>query len=198
MTQLERMLAGLPYLPVDDELLARHQACQNWLDGFNKLATTNYDAKMAELRKWLGACGKEVYLTGPFYCDYGFNISIGDHFFANYHLTILDVGKVSIGNHVLFGPNVAIYAVGHAIDPDLRKEGWEFGQAVTIADNVWLGGSVVVNPGVTIGADSIVGAGSVVVKDIPAGVIAAGNPAKVIRPIGPQDRDPRCREQKYK
>ena len=117
-------------------------------------------------------------IQSPFYCDFGFNISIGENFFSNYNLVILDVAPVIIGDNVLFGPNVSLYTAGHPIHPISRNSGYEYGIPITIGDNVWLGGNVVVTPGVTIGENSVVAAGSVVVKDIPANVVAAGLRAK--------------------
>lgn len=197
LTQRQRMQAGLPYLPTDSELVALHHNCQQKLDKFNALPICDHRGRTAILQEIVGKCGKTLRVEGPFFCDYGFNIEIGENFFANYLLTILDVGKVSIGNDVLFGPNVAIYAVGHVIDPDLRRQGYEFGLSVTIGNNVWVGGSTVFNPGVNIGENSVIGAGSVVTRDIPANVIAAGNPAHVLREICERDKIYYWRDRKY-
>lgn len=197
LTTRQRFEAGLPFIPRDKELLALHHACQKKLQRFNALPISDHEGRTAIFRDIVAKCGKRVRVEGPFYCDYGFNIEIGEYFFANYMLTILDVGKVSIGEHVLFGPNIGIYAVGHAIDPELRRKGYEFGLPVNIGDNVWVGGSTVFNPGVAVGENSIIGAGSVVTKDIPANVIAAGNPARIIRPIGEQDKLCYWRDRKY-
>lgn len=133
--------------------------------------------------------GEEFSIQSPFYCDFGFNISIGENFFSNYNLVILDVAPVTIGDNVLFGPNVSLYTAGHPIHPISRNSGYEYGIPITIGDNVWLGGNVVVTPGVTIGENSVVAAGSVVVKDIPANVVVAGNPCKVIREIRDEEID---------
>lgn len=124
----------------------------------------------------------------PFHCDYGKNIEVGENFFANYNCIILDVAKVTIGKNVMFAPNVSIYTAGHPIHPDSRNSGYEYGIPVTIGDNVWIGGSVVINPGVTIGNNVVIGSGSVVTKDIPDNVIAVGNPCRVIREITEEDR----------
>jgi len=188
MNQKERMLAGLPY--------------KAWLDGLseermeNKLRIYEYNhirpdekEKEAELiRTILGKAGENVHIEQPFHCDYGKNIEVGDEFFANYNCTILDVSKVIIGNNVMFAPNVSIYTAGHPIHPDSRNSGYEYGIAITIGNNVWIGGNVVINPGVTIGNNVVIGAGSVVTKDIPDNVIAVGNPCKVIRTITEEDR----------
>ena len=124
----------------------------------------------------------------PFHCDYGYNIEAGNNFYANYNLTILDVGKVVIGENVMVAPNVSIYTAGHPIHPDSRNSGYEYGIGVTIGNNVWIGGNTVINPGVHIGDNVVVGSGSVVTKDIPANAIAAGNPCKVLRFITDADR----------
>ena len=136
----------------------------------------------------LGKAGKTIHIEAPFHCDYGKNIEIGNNFFANYNCTILDVGKVVIGENVQFAPNVSIYTAGHPVHPDSRNSGYEYGIAITIGDNVWLGGNVVINPGVTIGNNVVIGSGSVVTKNIPDNMIAVGNPCKVIREITEDDR----------
>lgn len=188
MNQKERMLAGLPY--------------KAWLDGLseerteNKLKIYEYNLlrpdekdRMSELIKdILGKAGDNVFIEQPFHCDYGKNIEVGKNFFANYNCTILDVGKVIIGENVMFAPNVSIYTAGHPVHPDSRNSGYEYGIEITIGDNVWVGGSVVINPGVHIGNNVVVGSGSVVTKDIPDNMIAAGNPCKVIREITEEDR----------
>lgn len=188
MNQKERMLAGLPY--------------KAWLDGLseerteNKLKIYEYNLlrpdeknRMSELIKdILGKAGDNVFIEQPFHCDYGKNIEVGKNFFANYNCTILDVGKVIIGDNVMFAPNVSIYTAGHPIHPDSRNSGYEYGIEITIGDNVWVGGSVVINPGVHIGNNVVIGSGSVVTKDIPDNMVAAGNPCKVIREITEEDR----------
>lgn len=188
MNHKERMLAGLPY--------------KAWLDGLseerveNKLKIYNYNLlcpdekkKMDEMIKdILGKTGDNIFIEPPFHCDYGKNIEVGDNFFANYNCTILDVGKVIIGENVMFAPNVSIYTAGHPIHPQSRNSGYEYGIGVIIGDNVWVGGNVVINPGVKIGNNVVIGSGSVVTKDIPDNVIAAGNPCKFIRDITEEDR----------
>ncbi|MBC5625765.1 sugar O-acetyltransferase [Clostridium sp. NSJ-49] len=188
MNQKERMLAGLPY--------------KAWLDGLkeermeNKLKIYDYNLtrpdnkkKMKEMIKnILGKTGEEVFIEQPFRCDYGKNIEVGNNFFANYNCVILDVAKVTIGENVMFAPNVSIYTAGHPIHPESRNSGYEYGIPVTIGNNVWVGGNVVITPGVTIGNNVVIGAGSVVTKDIPDNVIAVGNPCRVIREITEEDR----------
>ena len=133
------------------------------------------------LRSLFGSVKGNFFIEPPFRCDYGCNIEIGENFYANYNLVILDCAKVTIGDNVLIGPNVGIYTAGHPLHFELRNEEWEFACPITIEDNVWIGGNVVLNPGVTVGRNSVVGSGSVVTKDIPANVVAAGNPCRVIR-----------------
>ena len=129
-----------------------------------------------------------MFIEQPFRCDYGKNIEVGNNFFANYNCVILDVAKVTIGENVMFAPNVSIYTAGHPIHPESRNSGYEYGIPVTIGNNVWVGGNVVITPGVTIGNNVVIGAGSVVTKDIPDNVIAVGNPCRVIREITEEDR----------
>lgn len=135
------------------------------------------------LKKILGKTGENINIEAPFHCDYGWNIEVGENFFANYNLTILDVGKVQIGENVQIAANVSIYTAGHPIHPQTRNTGYEYGIAISVGDNVWIGGNVVILPGVTIGNNVVIGAGSVVTKDIPDNMIAVGNPCRIIREI---------------
>lgn len=146
------------------------------------------EARRAVLSELFGHVGKNASVTPLFYCDYGFNISVGDNFYSNYNFTVLDCAKVTIGDNAFIGPNVGIYAVGHAIDPELRRRGAEFGLPITIGNDVWIGGHTVINPGVTIGNNVVIGSGSVVTRDIPDNVVAAGNPCRVLRSITDDDK----------
>jgi len=188
MDQKERMLAGLPYKAWLDGLTEAREACARKLYEYNHLPPERWDERPALLRSILGKCGESAHINPPFACDYGVNIEVGENFFANYNLVILDVGRVVIGKNAQIAPNVAIYTAGHPVHPDSRNSGYEYGIAVTIGDNVWLGGNAVILPGITIGDNAVIGAGSVVTKDIPANVIAAGNPCRVIREITENDR----------
>lgn len=188
MTQKERMVKGLPYKAWLDGLPEERLLNQQRVFEFNNCYPDGSGKAQALIRNILGKAGKDIHVEAPFHCDYGKNIEVGDFFFANYNLVILDVGKVVIGNNVMFAPNVSIYTAGHPIHPDSRNSGYEYGIAVTIGNNVWIGGSVVINPGVTIGNNVVVGSGSVVTKDIPDNCVAAGNPARIIRTITENDR----------
>ena len=168
MTQKERMLAGLPYKAWLDGLSEERMACRRKLHAFNLLPPDEEEQAQRLLLELLGKTGRDPWINAPFHCDYGWNIEVGDNFFANYNLTILDVGKVTIGSNVQFAPNVSIYTAGHPLHPDSRNSGYEYGLPVTIGDNVWIGGGVIIMPGVTIGDNVVIGAGSVVTKDIPS------------------------------
>lgn len=135
------------------------------------------------LRGLLGKTGKRFKINQPFYCDYGFNIEIGEDFFANFNLVILDEAKVKIGDHVYIAPNCGLYTAGHPLDVDRRNAGMEYSLPITVGNNVWMGAGVHVMPGVTIGDNTVIGAGSIVVHDIPAGVLAVGNPCRPVRKI---------------
>ena len=188
MTEKERMLDGKLYLANDKELNKLRDQARDLLDQFNKTSFKDDNQRTILIKKLVGSMGKDVVVNKPFYCDYGKNIHIGDHFYANYDCIILDVNRVTIGNHVFFGPRVSIYTAGHPIDKDVRNTELEYGKEVIIGNDVWIGGNVVINPGVTIGDNVIIGSGSVVTKNIESGVIAAGNPCKVIRKMIEKDQ----------
>lgn len=188
MNQRERMLAGLPYKAWLDGLGEERFACKQKIYEFNNLSPDLNETAPFLLKKILGKTGENVCIEAPFHCDYGWNIEVGENFFANYNLTILDVAKVTIGKNVQIAPNVSIYTAGHPIHPDTRNTGYEYGIPITIGDNVWISGNVVILPGVKIGDNVVIGAGSVVTKDIPENVIAMGNPCKIVREITDEDR----------
>ncbi len=188
MTEKDKMILGKPYMASDKELQKDRLEAQRACYRYNQIDPKNYKERKALIRGLFGETDALFCIEQPFYCDYGFNIRIGNNFFSNYHLTILDCAPVTIGENVMFGPNVSIYTAGHPIHPEIRNTGLEFALPVTIGDNVWIGGNVVINPNVNIGANSVIGSGSVVTKDIPANVIAVGNPCKVIRKITDEDK----------
>lgn len=182
------MLAGLPYKAWLDGLSEERLENKKRIYRYNSLSPEQGEEQAALIKEIIGKCGENIWIETPFHCDYGWNIEVGENFFANYNLTILDVGKVVIGKNVQIAPNVSIYTAGHPVHPDSRNTGYEYGIGVTIGDNVWLGGNTVINPGVTIGNNVVIGAGSVVTKDLPDDVIAVGNPCLVLRKITEEDR----------
>ncbi|GMQ65296.1 sugar O-acetyltransferase [Vallitalea maricola] len=188
MTQKERMLAELPYKAWLDGLEEERMENKKKIYLYNNLSPDKTEEMKSTIKSILGKSGDHVFIEQPFHCDYGKNIEVGENFFANYNCIMLDVGKIRIGKNVMFAPNVAVYTAGHPIHPDSRNSGYEYGIEVTIGDNVWIGGNVIINPGVNIGNNVVIGSGSVVTKDIPDNMIAAGNPCKVIREITESDR----------
>ena len=189
MTQKERMLANLPYKAWLDGLSQERLENKKRVYEYNHLPPERWDEQTVLLKRILGKTGGDVYIEAPFHCDYGYNIEVGENFYANYNFIVLDVGKVRIGENVMIAPNVSIYTAGHPVHWDSRNSGYEYGIDVTIGDNVWIGGNTCVMPGVSIGNNAVIGAGSVVTKDIPANVIAVGNPCEVIREITERDRE---------
>ncbi|SCW39680.1 maltose O-acetyltransferase [Ruminococcaceae bacterium YRB3002] len=195
MTENEKMLAGMIYDPNDDELIAKRRLAHRLSAEYNTL--TEDDERRGEiLRTLMPDSDKNIYLQGPIQFDYGCNTVMGENTYANFNLVVLDVCPVTIGKNVYMGPNVSILTALHPMRwqerlPYQRDDGvwtdYEYGKPIVIGDNCWFGGNVTVCGGVTIGEGSVIGAGSVVVKDIPAGVLAAGNPCRVIRPITDQD-----------
>ncbi len=188
MTERERMVSGGLYKADDGELVALRQRARRLTRQFNATTEEELDKRQELLRELFGAFGGSSFMEPSFRCDYGVNIFIGEHFYANFDCVILDVAPVHIGDNVFFAPRVNLYTAGHPIDAGVRNEELEFGKPITIGDDVWVGGGVIVNPGVTIGSDVVIGSGSVVTKDIPSHVIAAGNPCRVIRAITDEDK----------
>jgi len=189
LTEKEKMLAGEAYQAGDNELANDRLKAREIVFEFNNLPPKQIKQRKQLIKKLFGKTESMFYLEPPFRCDYGYNIEIGDHFYSNFNLVILDCAKVSIGHHVFIGPNVAIYTAGHPLHSHLRDQEHEWAQPITIGNSVWLGGNVVINPGVKIGSNTVIGSGSVVTKDIPDNVFAAGNPCKVIREITDADKD---------
>lgn len=183
------MLSGEPYSPNAGQLVTERQAVKELLYDLNRLRPTEHAKKKELFQKLLGKTERSFYIELPFRCDYGSNITLGSHFFANYNLVILDSAKVTIGDHVFMGPDVGIYTAAHPVDAGLRNRHFEYALPITIGNNVWIGGHVVINPGVSIGDNSVIGSGSVVTSNIPANVVAAGNPCKVIRAITQEDSE---------
>ena len=180
MTQKQKMLAGELYNASDPELAALHNRAIELCQKLNFGGVT--DEERAQVtRQLLGKSGKRVVLGRDFWCDYGFNIEVGENFYVNYGVVILDVCKVTIGKNCLIAPQVGIYTACHPLDEATRISGLELGKPITIGDNCWIGGHAVINPGVTLGDNVVVGSGSVVTKSFPSNVVIAGNPARIIK-----------------
>lgn len=182
------MLTGKPYKGFDSQLLQERQLAKELVFTFNSLRPMEVDQRNEILKQLIGKTGTTFFIEPPFRCDYGYNIEIGENFYANYNLTILDCATVTIGDNVLIGPNVGIYTAGHPLHHEKRNEQYEYAVPIHIGNNVWLGANTVINPGVSIGDGTVVGSGSVVTKDIPSGVVAAGNPCRVLREISDSDK----------
>ncbi len=179
----ERMLAGELYI-ADDPALARDaKRAQRLTHLINSSDPTDHERQRDLLTQLLGAFGEGSEIRPPLQCDYGYQTSIGARTFANWGLVLLDVATVTIGNDVQIGPSVQLLTATHPLEPGPRRDKWEAAEPIVIGDNVWLGGGVIVCPGVTIGADTVVGAGSVVTRDLPSGVLAVGSPARVVREL---------------
>jgi maltose O-acetyltransferase len=182
-TEKEKMLRGELYMATDEELSADRRNARLLTKRLSDSSDEEQDLRLQLLKDLIPEQGAGLWIEPPFYCDYGYNIKVGDKVFFNFNCTLLDVMPITIGNAVLIGPSVQIYTAMHPTDWRQRATGLEFAKGVTIGDNVWIGGAAVICPGVTIGARSIIGAGSVVTRDIPPDVFAAGNPCKVIKPL---------------
>lgn len=184
MTEWEKMLAGEPYDAANQEFIDRLMATREMLHDFNSSRPAETARREGIVRSLLGKTGRRFKILQPFHCDYGCNISVGEDFFANFNLTILDEARVTIGANCFIGPNVGIYTACHPIEAAERNKWVEWAEPVTIGDSVWIGGGVTICPGVTIGDRCVIGAGSVVAKDIPSDSVAVGNPARVVKRIG--------------
>lgn len=188
MTTREKMLSGQYYISWNDELTLERERAKDLCYKFNHMKPSMRKERGNIIQQLFGKVGENCWIESPFNCDYGSNIVAGDNFYANTNCCILDCAKVTFGNNVWIGPNVSFYTPEHAFVSEERAAGYERALPITVGDNVWIGGSVSIVAGVSIGADSIIGAGSVVTKDIPEGVIAVGNPARILRKITEADR----------
>ena len=186
MTNPQRRDAQLPYIS-DEAVMEEQRRTRAILQKLNTIDVSDFEGIAALVRELLQT-EEEPFINPPFYCDYGNHIKVGRNFFANYNCTFLDVAAITFGDNCLLGPNVSIYTAGHPVHPLSRNSRYEYGIAVTVGNDVWLGGCTVICPGVTIGDGCVIGAGSVVTKDIPPYSIAAGNPCRVIRTITDEDR----------
>ncbi|RLN85191.1 hypothetical protein BBJ28_00015825 [Nothophytophthora sp. Chile5] len=178
----DKMLRGELYDSHVEELVVERRRCQRLLKRYNDLAVCD-ETSLTVLGELLGAMGDRCIVEMPFRCDYGSNIYLGENVYINFNVVLLDVCEIHVGNNVLFAPNVQIYTATHPLDPELRATNAQFGKPIRIGDDVWLGGGAIVLPGVSIGRGAVIGAGSVVTKDIPPMCVYAGNPAKFIKKI---------------
>ena len=185
MTNKERRDAEMAYIS-DESVFEEQKECRKILQKLNFMDRSDFDGIAAVVAELFGKSDK-AFVNPPFYCDYGKHIEAGKNFFANYNCTLIDVAKIRIGDNCMMAPNVSVYTAGHPVHPVSRNSAYEYGKEVTIGDNVWLGGNTVVCPGVHIGSNVVIGAGSVVTKDIPDWCVAVGNPCKVIRKITDAD-----------
>jgi maltose O-acetyltransferase len=183
-----RMLRGELYRSVGEEIARDQARAADLLERYNATRHAELDLRAVLLRELLGEVGDDVTVRPPFYCDYGSHITIGARTFVNFGCVMLDVAAIRIGTACQIATGVHIVTATHPVDPEPRRLGWESAEPITIGDNVWLGSAAVVCPGVTIGDDTVVGAGAVVTRDVPAGVVAVGVPARVVREIGDEDR----------
>ena len=182
MNEKEKMLAGeLCDANHCKDLIEERCTAKDRCFEYNMIKPSKYEEKAAAIKNILGKTGDSIIIEQPFMCDYGYNIEVGENFYANHNLVILDGNKVRFGDNVFIAPNCGFYTAGHPLDADTRNRGLEYARPITVGNNVWIGGNVIVLPGVTIGDNVVIGAGSVVNKDIPSNVLAAGNPCKVIK-----------------
>jgi maltose O-acetyltransferase len=182
-TEKEKMLRGELYLASDEELRKERRRARMLTRLFNQTEETDIETRLALLSQLFGSLGEHSYVEPPFRCDYGYNIYVGERFYANFDCVILDICRVSIGKNCLMGPGVHIYTATHPIDAQERASGAEYGKPVIIGDNAWIGGRAVINPGLTIGNNVVIASGAVVTKDIPDDVVVGGNPAKIIKSL---------------
>ncbi|MFB6090561.1 MAG: sugar O-acetyltransferase [Halobellus sp.] len=182
-SEKEKMLAGERYDASDPELVAERERARELVERFNRTAVDDADERRDLLESLFGSVGEACHVEPPFRCDYGYNLHVGDDFYANYDCVVLDVREVTVGDGCLLGPGVHVYTATHPLDPEVRRDGLESGEPVTIGDDVWIGGRAVLNPGVTIGDGSVVASGAVVTDDVPEGVVVGGNPAEVVKEL---------------
>ena len=195
MDNIERRDREMAYIS-DESVMEEQKVCRRILQRLNTVDRSDFD-EIGKIVKELLGKSDGAFINPPFYCDYGSHIEVGKNFFANYNCTIIDVAKVKIGDNCQMAPNVAIYTAGHPLHPVSRNSMYEYGISVTIGDNVWIGGNTVIMPGVHIGSNTVIGAGSVVTKDIPDWVVAVGNPCRVIKQITEDDKKYYYRDREF-
>ena len=189
MTHREKRDSGLLFdYTADPEMTQEHYACKDKCFAYNNIPPSHIEERTALLTELFGKTGEELTVHSPFWCDYGYNIEVGENFFANHGCVFLDGGKITFGDNVFIAPLCGFYTAGHPVDAERRNIHLEYSHPIKVGDNVWIGGGTQVMPGVTIGSNVVIGAGSVVTKDIPDNVVAVGNPCHVVRPITDQDK----------
>lgn len=190
MTQYERMVKGLLYDPADAEIMKEQVPFQDRLWSFNQLKPSDIAGKVKYMKEVFAECGENNYIELPFHANWGGrHVHFGSYIYANFNLTLVDDGHIYVGDRVMFGPNVTIATANHPIDPDLRAKGLQYNKDVYIGENTWIAANVVIVPGVRIGKNVVIGAGSVVTRNIPDNVVAVGNPCRVLREIGERDKE---------
>ncbi len=196
MNAKERMKSGKIYFCTDEELAKEQLRCLDRLYDFNQTRPSEMPKRMALLKEILAEVGENCYVEPPLHANWGCHTHFGNNVYANFNLTLVDDTDIYVGDSVLFGPNVVVAVAGHPVDPELRRKVAQFNLPVHIGNNVWIGAGAIILPGITIGDNSVIGAGSVVTKDIPANVVAVGNPCRVLREIGEHDREYYWRDRK--
>ena len=190
MTEYEKIHAQTLYLPEDPQIMQEQLRYLDKLYDFNHTRPTELEKREAMLREMFAEIGEDCYIEPPFYANWGgHHVHFGDHVYANFHLTLVDDTHIYVGSNTMFAPNVTVATAGHPIEPSLREKAYQYNLPVHIGKNCWIGAGALIMPGVTIGDNTVIGAGSVVTKDIPANVVAVGNPCRVMREIGTRDRE---------
>ena len=189
MTVKEKMKNGMLYCCGDEELMREQTQCLEKLYDFNQTRPSEADKRAALLKELFAEVGEGCYVEPPLHANWGCNTHFGHHVYANFNLTLVDDTDIFVGDYVMFGPNVTVATAGHPVDPELRRQIAQFNIPVHIGNNVWIGAGSVLLPGVSIGDNTVIGAGSIVTRDIPANVVAVGNPCRVLREIGEHDRE---------
>ncbi len=196
MTLRERMKSEKLYFCNDPDLMREQLACLDRLYDFNRTRPSELELRTKLLRELLAEVGENCYVEPPLHANWGCHTHFGNNVYANFNLTLVDDTDIFVGDSVMFGPNVTLATAGHPVDPELRRKVAQFNLPIRIGNNVWIGANAVVLPGITIGDNSVIGAGSVVTRDVPPDVVAVGNPCRVLRPIGPRDREYYCRDRR--
>lgn len=187
MTEKEKMLAGELYDSSDETLVSERRSAKTMCEAYHRISVQEEEKRTEYIQKIFGKTGKNILVENAVWCDYGYNIEVGENFYANHDCVFLDCAKITFGDNVFIGPQCGFYTAGHPIEAAVRRKGLEFAKPITVGNDVWIGGGVKVMPGVTIGDNVVIGGGSVVVKDIPSNCVAAGNPARVIRTLSGKD-----------